>query len=114
VLPVGTLLRINQGKKVCPADTEYAPDGCADQPLQAHRSKFPFEQHNARPNQGAHSRILNSGQPEGLNEIACNRNYYDKKKTYEYQFHNMTSPGAVPLHICRNTPVPSPRRPRQE
>jgi len=41
-------------------------------------------------------------------------NYYDKKKTYEYQFHNMTSPGAVPLHICRNTPVPSPRRPRQE
>jgi hypothetical protein len=38
---------------------------------------------------------------ERLNEIASNRNYYDKKKTYKNQIHNRPSPDAGDKHRSR-------------
>ena len=62
----------HQRKQIGAADAEDAPDGRADQPLQAHRSKLPFEQDDACPDQRADTGILRLGQPEGANAITGN------------------------------------------
>ena len=102
----------DQGKQVGAADAEDAPDGRADQPLQADRAQLPFEQHDGCAHDRAHASILEFGQPKRFNKIRRNCNYNDKKKTYKNQIHSMTSPGCSSAkHLARCTgAISSPPR----
>ncbi|HTA49757.1 MAG TPA: hypothetical protein VK930_09915, partial [Verrucomicrobiae bacterium] len=82
----------DQGKQVGAADSEEAPDGRADQPLQAYGTQLPFEQNDPRTNQRADPGVQVARQAEGSDNVTGNCNYYDKKKTYQNQIHSYDLP----------------------